>query len=138
MVSKKESERDKNKKEHITGAPKNFIVPVLLLLLKDWNAHGYELMQKLTQFGLHSIDQGNLYRILRQLEKDELVTSEWDTSSKGPAKRIYSITSMGEQYLDFWANSLGQYQKMLNQFFNMYNPFFMSNSSSSKKEHHED
>ncbi|MGM9924483.1 MAG: poly-beta-hydroxybutyrate-responsive repressor [Bacillus sp. (in: firmicutes)] len=129
MVSKKNE--DKSKKDSI-GAPKNFIVPVLLLLLKDWNAHGYELMQKLTQFGLHSIDQGNLYRILRQLEKDELVTSEWDTTSKGPAKRIYSITEMGEQYLDFWANSLGQYQKMLNQFFTMYNPFFLS--SNPKKE----
>ncbi|WP_042347376.1 poly-beta-hydroxybutyrate-responsive repressor [Bacillus massiliigorillae] len=138
MVSKKESGKEKDKKDQIPGAPKNFIVPVLLLLLKDWNAHGYELMQKLTQFGLHSIDQGNLYRILRQLEKDELVTSEWDTSSKGPAKRIYSITSVGEQYLDFWATSLEQYQKMLNQFFYMYNPFFISNNTTSSKDPQED
>ncbi|WP_332631864.1 poly-beta-hydroxybutyrate-responsive repressor [Halalkalibacter flavus] len=112
------------KKAEAAGAPKNFIIPVLLLLLKDWNAHGYELMQKLTQFGFHSVDQGNFYRILRQLEKDDLVTSEWDTTSSGPAKRIYSITSAGEQYLDIWASSLEQYQKMLDQFFNMYTNFF--------------
>lgn len=130
MVSKKDS----NGKENIVGAPKNFIIPVLLLLLRDWNAHGYELMQKLVQFGLHSIDQGNLYRILRQLEKDELVISEWDTSAKGPAKRIYSITSAGEKYLELWATSLNQYQLMLNQFFNMYNPFFVPPSYPPSKE----
>lgn len=118
------SKNSKEDKKSVVGAPKNFVVPVILLMLKDWNAHGYELMQKLVQFGFQSIDQGNFYRILRQLEKDELVTSEWDTTTDGPAKRIYSITSEGIDYLQVWADSLGQYQKMLNQFFNMYTQFF--------------
>ncbi|MFB6469237.1 poly-beta-hydroxybutyrate-responsive repressor [Cytobacillus sp. Hz8] len=121
MVSK----NTKDEKKNIMGTPKNFVVPVLLLMLKDWNAHGYELMQKLIQFGFSSIDQGNVYRILRQLEKDQLVTSEWNTSTDGPAKRIYSITNAGVDYLQVWADSLGQYQKMLNQFFNMYSQFFV-------------
>lgn len=132
MVSGK---KDQGLKGDITGTPRNFVIPVLLLYLRNWNAHGYELMQKLTQFGLHSIDQGNLYRILRQLEKDDLVSSQWDTTSKGPAKRIYSITDAGEEYLKVWANSLDSYQKMLTQFFNLYNPFFSSpNSNDSKKD----
>lgn len=118
------STNKEEEKKSVAGTPKNFIIPVVLLLLKDWQGHGYELMQKLTQFGFYSIDQGNLYRILRQLEKDELVSSQWDTSSGGPAKRIYSLTSAGEQYLQIWADSLGHYQKMLDQFFNMYSRFF--------------
>lgn len=124
--------------ETIGSAPKNLIIPVLLLLLKEWNAHGYELMQKLVQFGLHSVDQGNFYRILRQLEKDELVTSHWDTSSSGRPKRIYSITQAGEQYLDLWANSLGQYQKMLDRFFNMYSQMFIPSSQARKSEKSKD
>ncbi|MFF2289051.1 MULTISPECIES: poly-beta-hydroxybutyrate-responsive repressor [Peribacillus] len=135
MVSKRNNiKENKNGTGNVVNAPKNFIIPVLLLLLKDWNAHGYELMQKLTLFGLQSIDQGNFYRILRQLEKDELVTSVWDTTSPGPAKRIYSITSAGEQCLDLWANSLGQYQKMVDQFFSMYSQFFVPPSYTSKEE----
>ncbi len=106
------------------GTPKNFLIPIMLLHLRDWNSHGYELMEKITQFGIESVDQGNFYRILRQLEKDELVTSVWDTTSGGPAKRIYSITGVGEEYLEMWAGSLNHYQKMLDQFFNLYNPFF--------------
>jgi PadR family transcriptional regulator PadR len=122
---KEEQKEEQKSKKSTIGAPKNFVTPVLLLLLKDWNAHGYELMQKLVQFGFQTLDQGNFYRILRQLEKDELVTSEWDTSSGGPAKRIYSLTSAGEQYIELWADSMGQYQKMLDQFFNMYSQFFV-------------
>ena len=117
-------ESDSNGKNPNLGTPKNFLVPIMLLHLRDFNAHGYELMQKITQFGFNAVDQGNLYRILRQLEKDGKVTSEWDTASDGPAKRIYSITDAGEQYLEIWASSLANYQSMINQFFNLYQPFF--------------
>lgn len=119
------SKRETSKKESTSqlATPKNFLVPIMLLLLRDFNAHGYELRKQLMQFGVESVDQGNFYRLLRKLEEDAMVTSEWDTSTGGPAKRIYSITEAGEQYLDLWANSLGEYQKMLNQFFTMYNPF---------------
>ncbi|WP_186670980.1 poly-beta-hydroxybutyrate-responsive repressor [Sporosarcina sp. BP05] len=130
MDSKQET--TKNDKSVNLGTPKNFLIPIMLLHLRDFNSHGYELMQKITQFGFDSVDQGNLYRILRQLEKDAMVTSEWDTTSGGPAKRIYTITAAGEQYLEVWASSLGHYQKMLDQFFNLYNPFFTPYKSPAK------
>lgn len=120
------------------GAPKNFLIPIMLLHLRDWNSHGYELMEKVMQFGVQSVDQGNFYRLLRQMEKDALVMSEWDVSSGGPAKRIYSITEAGEQYLEMWAGSLSHYQKMLDQFFNLYNPFFAPYQSSSETKNDED
>jgi PadR family transcriptional regulator, regulatory protein PadR len=123
MKSSQDKETNKVKSLNL-GTPKNFLIPIMLLHLRDWNSHGYELMEKITQFGIQSVDQGNFYRILRQLEKDELVTSVWDTTAGGPAKRIYSITGVGEEYLEMWAGSLSHYQKMLDQFFNLYNPFF--------------
>ncbi|HJV46467.1 MAG TPA: poly-beta-hydroxybutyrate-responsive repressor [Bacillota bacterium] len=107
------------------GPPKNMMVPVLLLILNGWNAHGYELIQQLMRFGFQSIDQGNVYRTLRQLEKDNMVKSVWDTTSGGPAKRVYSITDAGKEYLESWATVLEQYQRMLDQFFNMYTQFFI-------------
>lgn len=129
---------EKKVKTPTTGAPKNFLVPIMLLHLREWNSHGYELMEKITQFGIESIDQGNFYRLLRQLEKDALVKSEWDTSAGGPAKRIYSLTEAGEKYLDMWAGSLSQYQKMLNQFFHLYNPFYPMTQQNSKRQDEED
>ena len=133
-----QNQEEKKSKAASLGTPKNFLIPIMLLHLRDWNSHGYELMERIMQFGVESIDQGNFYRLLRQLEKDALVTSEWSVDAGGPAKRIYSITEAGEQYLEMWAGSLSYYQKMLDQFFNLYNPFFGAYRASSPKLNQED
>ena len=67
---------------------KNFLVPFLLLCLKDWSLHGYKLIQMLMDIGFSSVDQGNVYRTLRKLEKENLISSTWDTSDGGPAKEF--------------------------------------------------
>ncbi|WP_053361624.1 poly-beta-hydroxybutyrate-responsive repressor [Bacillus sp. FJAT-27251] len=112
-----------NERSQPVNPSKNFVLPFILLLLSRVSLHGYELSQKLQAFGFKSIDQGNLYRMLRQLEKDELVSSEWDTTGNGPAKRKYSITKAGITYLKGYANQLETYQSMLDQFFRMYSSF---------------
>jgi len=99
---------------------KNWLVPVLLLMLREWSSYGYELMEKMAGFGLSAMNPGTFYRTLRQMEKDGMVSSCWDTSEGGPARRVYSITDAGEAYLKYWANSLNQYQKMMNTFFQLY------------------
>ena len=113
----------------MTSVPKNLMIPALLLSLRGWDLHGYKLIQELTQFGFSSIDQGNVYRTLRKLEKENMVKSEWDISTGGPAKRIYSLTDAGEAYLKTCSDSLLQYQSMLNRFFNMYMDMFIPPSS---------
>lgn len=115
--------------------PKNFLVPFLLLCLKDWSLHGYKLIQMLMDIGFSSIDQGNVYRTLRKLEKENLISSTWDTSEGGPAKRIYSLTDYGEKYLASCATSFEQYQNMLRTFFTLYtNAFFPFSTSKEQDE----
>lgn len=128
---------DQKKEKTFNSTPKNLTIPFLLLSLRGHSClHGYKLIQQLTNFGFQSIDPGNVYRILRQLEKENLVTSWWDTTSKGPAKRLYSLTEAGEKYLDIWATSLEHYQSMLQSFFQMYSNFFLPNSSEEEKDKH--
>lgn len=112
-----------NQDNQTVNPSKNFVLPFILLLLSRMSLHGYELSQKLQAFGFKTIDQGNLYRQLRQLEKDELVSSEWDTNGSGPAKRRYSITKAGITFLKGYAHQLESYQSLLDQFFNMYSSF---------------
>ncbi|WP_077210993.1 poly-beta-hydroxybutyrate-responsive repressor [Bacillus dakarensis] len=111
-----------NKEQSLTPS-KNFILPFILLLLSRMSLHGYELIQKLQSLGFRTVDQGNLYRLLRKLEQDNLVCSEWETGGSGPAKRKYSITEAGIKYLEGYANQLESYQTMLDQFFKMYSSF---------------
>ncbi|QGQ46195.1 PadR family transcriptional regulator [Metabacillus sediminilitoris] len=55
--------------------------------------YGYSLVQLLEQSGI-TIDQSTLYPLLRRLEKQELVTSSWDTSESRPRK-YYVLSEYG-------------------------------------------
>ncbi|GIW13228.1 MAG: PadR family transcriptional regulator [Tepidiforma sp.] len=83
--------------------------------MRGWNAYGYELTQRLAQAGLPQPDSGTVYRTLRQLERSGLVSSFWDTSESGPARRMYSLTAAGEAFLSGWINVLEHYQRVLRQ-----------------------
>jgi poly-beta-hydroxybutyrate-responsive repressor len=90
-------------------------------LLRNWNAHGYQLIQTLTAMGLGMVDPATVYRTLRQLEQEGLVSSTWNPGASGPARRIYTLSEAGEEYLDAWAKGLEQYQSVLDRFFEIYN-----------------
>jgi len=85
----------------------------LLAYLRRWNAHGYQLVEELRKSGLPGFDSTTVYRTLRQLERNGLVSSFWDTSESGPARRRYSLTRSGETFLDLWYDMFGKYQEML-------------------------
>ncbi len=85
----------------------------LLASLRNWNAYGYQLARQLAEAGLPAFDSGTVYRTLRQLEKTGLVSSFWDTSESGPARRMYSLTKAGEVFLSNWIDVLERYQSVL-------------------------
>jgi poly-beta-hydroxybutyrate-responsive repressor len=98
-----------------------FAEPALLLLLREHPAHGYDLLERLPELtGESRIEMGNLYRLLRGLEDEGLVSSEWDASSPGPAKRRYAITPAGEQLLDHWVEALKRSQERTARFLDRY------------------
>ena len=77
--------------------PRNWLTPVALVLLREESSYGYELMERLAaDFSFENINAGTLYRSLRQMEKEGLCESEWETSEGGPARRTYSITEVGQ------------------------------------------
>jgi PadR family transcriptional regulator, regulatory protein PadR len=95
--------------------------PALLLLLSDRSAHGYELLDELPALtGERRIDMGNLYRVLRALEEDGIVTSEWNDDAPGPSKRVYELTDDGRRLLDGWAEALRTNQERVAAFLDRY------------------
>lgn len=87
--------------------------------------HGYQIWQQLVVMnlpGLSKHDRPAVYRILRQLEEEGKVTSHWDTADKGsgPARRVYSLTDVGKDFLGLWAQGLEQYRSTLDFFFKFY------------------
>jgi poly-beta-hydroxybutyrate-responsive repressor len=88
----------------------------LLLLLAEAPAHGYELIDRLRPFGFEISDPASIYKTLRQMEQDRLVSSQWEQSSRGPARRVYSLTSDGCDLLDAWALTLEQNRAILTSY----------------------
>jgi PadR family transcriptional regulator, regulatory protein PadR len=117
---KREAESRETEFRGVEARPRNWLVPVILLSLREWNSYGYELMERAAAFGFEAMNPGTLYRTLRQMEKEGIVESTWETSRGGPARRMYSITDAGRAYLDFWAKSLEQYQQTMETFFRLY------------------
>jgi PadR family transcriptional regulator PadR len=99
-----------------------FAEPALLLLLRERPMHGYELIERLPEVaGAETrVDVGNLYRLLRSLEEEGVVTSEWSAELPGPAKRTYELTDEGRALLDRWAESLREAQGVLSSFLERY------------------
>ena len=114
--------------------PKNFMTPWVLLVLKQWNLHGYLIMQQLGKMGFPSIDHATLYKELRRLESDGYIESEWQTDGSGPAKRVYKITDAGEELLLGWTDIVSGYQRMINGFFDMYAEVFGTRPTSEPTE----
>lgn len=82
---------------------------VVLKLLSQGRAYGYQLLQRLDQEsgGLFRIKEGTLYPILYRLEDDGLVVSEWSIpEDKSVAKKYYRCTPKGEgalvELLELW------------------------------------
>lgn len=59
--------------------------------------YGYTLRTALSDLGLE-IDEGTLYPLLRRLETQELLTSEWREEG-GRRKRFYKLSPDGKQIL---------------------------------------
>jgi PadR family transcriptional regulator, regulatory protein PadR len=99
-----------------------FVEPSLLLLLLERPMHGYELIERLPEVaGAETrVDVGNLYRVLRALEDERIVTSEWSADLPGPAKRTYELTDDGRRLLDHWAEALRGAQDTISLFLDRY------------------
>ena len=81
---------------------------VLLAIAQLGKAYGYQIAQEsagmaVTHAGL---DSGVIYRTLRRLEMAGRVSSSWDTSGAGPARRVYVLTESGAEHLSEWAQVL--------------------------------
>ena len=108
------------------SAISRFLYPALLLLLSEKESYGYDIIGRLGEVGYtdQAPDPATVYRVLRRLESDGAVKSEWDTSGPGPARRVYSITPEGVEFLRAWAVSIDRTKKSLEKFLEVFRERF--------------
>jgi len=86
--------------------------PAILTVLAEGELHGYRIVERLADMPVLSgsrPDSTGVYRFLRIMEDRGLLTASWDTSNKGPAKRLYCLTNDGRKCLTRWVKTLTKY-----------------------------
>ncbi|MGH9125844.1 MAG: helix-turn-helix transcriptional regulator [Acidimicrobiales bacterium] len=95
---------------------RTYLEGCLLLLLAESPGHGYELAERLAEFGLDTIDNGAVYRALRSLAGEGLVECRWEISDRGPTRRPYCINGEGVESLRSRAGAIEDSSRMLSAF----------------------
>lgn len=73
------------------------LIVLAVLAQLDEEQYGYSLIKRLSDKGL-SVDQGTLYPLLRRLETQGLLSSNWRVESERP-RRYYIISTEGREVL---------------------------------------
>ena len=87
--------------------PSRFPIPqgtldmLILQILSLEPLHGYAIAQRIEMISKHAVqvNQGSLYPALQRLEKNGLVTSDWDTTDNNRRARYYRLTAGGRKAL---------------------------------------
>lgn len=74
--------------------------------------YGYSLVQKLNDSGM-TIDQGTLYPLLRRLEKQSLLESNWEVEDPRP-RRYYQLSDSGREALEALKTEWNELVKTMN------------------------
>ena len=97
-----------------TEAPLRGLLHITIInIIKDKPAHGGEIYQILRDKFRIDVPRGIIYALLRRMEGDSLIVSNWDIQETGPARRIYHITEDGLEYLKGYLEKLRRASQMI-------------------------
>ncbi|MER5454968.1 MULTISPECIES: PadR family transcriptional regulator [Micromonospora] len=95
---------------HLQELRRGTVVVASLVALRRPD-YGYALLQRLTGHGF-PVDANTLYPLLRRLEEQGLLSSEWNTEESRPRK-FYRTSESGEQVLRRLLDDLSAVQTSL-------------------------
>ena len=89
--------------KQITEMLKGTLEGIVLAILSVRPAYGYEITARLREQGFSDIAEGTVYAVLVRIEQKGLVEVEKIPSEKGPPRKVYSLNTQGQKYLEeFW------------------------------------
>jgi len=79
------------------------------------------MLERLQEFGIDGLDPSIIYRMLREMEDDGLITSVWEEKeTQGPPRRIYSLTQPGDDALRSYLADLKQTRERIDHLIEQY------------------
>jgi len=74
---------------------------LILSLLAEKPMYGYQIAKELKRRskGYFAFKEGTLYPTLHRMERDGLLTGQWQVVEKGPSRKYYHLTDEGRKAL---------------------------------------
>lgn len=98
---------------------KGIIDGCILAIIHEKEVYGYELAEKLEQYGFDSFSEGTIYPLLMRMQREELVISTLKKSTAGPKRKYYSLTQKGEEELQKFRSRWNMLQRSVNSVLRM-------------------
>jgi len=76
--------------------------PIILSLLLSGESYGYQILQRVRRVSGGSMEWSSamLYPVLRRMEKEGLIRSEWRVSPENRMRKYYMLTDLGRTELE--------------------------------------
>lgn len=94
----------------------------ILLLVREQPDHGGAIIARLTALlpDVWTVDPGRVYHMLRDLQAEGALRSEWVVGAAGAPVRLYHVTVAGDERLDGWRDDMAVRRDSLNTFFALW------------------
>lgn len=87
----------------MTEMLKGTLEGIVLAILADRPAYGYEITARLRDEGFSDLVEGTVYALLVRIEQRGFVDVQKVASEKGPPRKVYSLNAVGrDQLAEFW------------------------------------
>lgn len=91
---------------NVTQILKGLLEGCILKIVRESETYGYEICEKLINYGFKDVSEGSVYPILIRLEKKKFLYSVMKKSPLGPMRKYYYLTEEGigelESFIDSW------------------------------------
>ncbi|WP_141365318.1 PadR family transcriptional regulator [Glutamicibacter uratoxydans] len=88
----------------MTEMLKGTLEGIVLSILAERPAYGYEITAELRDRGFTDIAEGTIYALLVRIERKSLVSVEKVASEKGPPRKVFTLNAAGQLELnEFWS-----------------------------------
>jgi len=76
--------------------------PIILSLLLSGESYGYQILQRVRRVSGGSMKWSSamLYPVLRRMEKEGLIRSEWRVSEENRMRKYYRLSDLGRKELE--------------------------------------
>ena len=87
----------------MTEMLKGTLEGIVLAILADRPAYGYEITASLREQGFSDLVEGTIYAVLVRIEQKGFLDVDKVPSDKGPPRKVYSLNPRGRDQLEeFW------------------------------------